>query len=770
MTIQKSMPLKKPSTLLILFIFLFAIASGQNTANWQALGPIQFPFNNSGQINGIGRVCQMKFHPTDSQKVYAVSASGGLWISSNATGSWQKTGSDKIALSACSSVCIDFTNDSILYLSTGDPNYYSTGSGIYRSNDAGNNWFPANNNIGNRMAVELVMDPLNHEIIVAATNDGIWKTVDGGLSWNVRKSGGQFTEMAAKPAPGSRTLYAVTYSEFYKSEDFGDTWSLISNGIAVPGGGSGQGMRLAVSAADSTVVYAGMIKDEGTIFRSNDGGNTFTTVYHNPAQSLVGYDANGNGQGNYNFSMCAAPNNPNVVFVGAHVVWRSTDGGVTWTQLTQWWQILHTDMHQMLYNPYATQELYNINDGGIWRSLNAGVNWGVRCNGLEATEIYKAASNPVRKDNLSIGTQDNGELFSANGQWRTNRGGDWSSRMTFDYQNYNLVYYHENGKRRNVISGPEVSFGLPFTSSNNLRLAFTPLNSEMGLAGIGDLYLSSDLSSPVPFWTPISSFAAGIKSIEFASHTTDMAYVLTIPNQFRKFSGLNTGTIASVSSNLPSTLTNGGSVTGLVNDSNVIYVTAGSKVYRSADQGISWSNVTFNLPNINIIKIIHDPYSTDESVYISNTAGIWYKNQTMSSWFNYSQGLPAIASITDFMYVNDGPANSVIRVSTYGRGVWESTLQGTISSTPESSLPDKWLVAPNPARNVITVSSTTLKEKNIVKIQFYSINGSLISEYKINPPFTSGDFSIAHFPPGSYQLLLITDKGQTEGVGKFVKE
>jgi len=712
----------------------------------------------------------MKFHPTNSQKVYAVSASGGLWISTDATGSWQKTGTDKIALSACSSVCIDFSNDSIVYLSTGDPNYYSTGSGIYRSNDAGNNWFPANSSIGNRMAVELLMDPLNHEIVVAATNDGSWKTTDGGLSWTVRKTGGQFTDMIAKPTSASRTLYAVTFSEFYKSEDFGDTWTLITNGIAVPGGGSGQGMRLAVSAADSNVVYTGMIKDEGTIFRSNDGGNSFTTVYHNPSQSLVGYDANGNGQGNYNFSMCAAPTNPNVVFVGAHVVWRSTDGGVTWTQLTQWWQILHTDMHQMVYNPYATQELYNINDGGIWRSLNAGVNWGVRSNGLEATEIYKAASNPVRKDNLSIGTQDNGELFSANGQWRTNRGGDWSSRMTFDYQNYNLVYYHENGKRRNVISGPEVSFGLPFTSSNNLQLAFTPMNSEMGLAGIGDLYLSSDLSSPVPFWTPISSFGAGIKSIAFAAHSSDLAYVITTPNQFRKFSGLNSGTISTVQSTLPSNVTNGGSVTGVLNDSNIIYVTAGSKVYRSADQGLSWSNVTFNLPNVNIIKLIHDPYSVDESVYVCNAAGIWYKNQTMSTWFNYSQGLPAIANITDFMFYDDGPLNSVIRVSTYGRGVWQTTLQGIATSSFEHASSVELKLSPNPATTVISIPPTFLKEKNIIMVQIFAINGSLLSEYSIHAPSSAGEFSVERLPQGTYQVILIDTAGRRAGVGKFVKE
>ncbi|MBK7964216.1 MAG: hypothetical protein IPK10_02090 [Bacteroidetes bacterium] len=498
-------------------ILLSTSLLGQTAASWQPVGPIQFPVNVSGQINGIGRVCQMKFHPTNPQKVYAVSASGGLWISHDGTNNWNRTGSDQLPRTACASICIDPTNDSILYLGTGDPNYYSSDYGIYKSIDAGATWFPANTSIGTRMAIELIMDPLDHLIIVAFTNAGIWKTYNGGVSWTVKKSNGQFTDAVMKAATGTRTLYGVTLSgEFTKSENFGETWTTITNGIAVPGGGSANGMRLAVSSADSTIVYAGMISGEGTIFKSIDGGNSFTTVYYNPAQSLTGYDANGNGQGNYNFSMCANPTNPNEVYVGAHVVWKSIDGGVTWTQLTQWWLMLHTDMHQMIFNPHNTTELYNINDGGVWRSINGGLQWWPKSSGLGATEIYHAGLNPLRKDMISIGTQDNGELYISNGQWKTNRGGDWGSRMTYDYSNLNMVYYHENGKRRNVISGGEINFGLPFTSSNSLRIAFTSQDQEISLAGITDVYLTFDLSSPVPFWSQASNFGSAIRSIIFA--------------------------------------------------------------------------------------------------------------------------------------------------------------------------------------------------------------------------------------------------------------
>src|SRR6185436_3312034 len=177
--------------------------------------------------------------------------------------------------------------------------------------------------------------------------------------------------------------------------------------------------------------------------------------YHNPAQSLVGYDINGNGQGNYNFSMCSDPTNANIVYVVAHVVWKSSDGGVTWTQLTQWYANLHTDMHDIEVNPYNTSQVFNANDGGVWLSTDGGDNWLPKSDGLGATEIYHAGTSPTRKDMISIGTQDNGELYFSNTSWKTNRGGDWGSRATFDHLNNTMVYYHENGKRRNLSGGGE---------------------------------------------------------------------------------------------------------------------------------------------------------------------------------------------------------------------------------------------------------------------------------------------------------------------------
>ena len=112
----------------ILYTFILiasTILSANAQANWSAVLPTKFPTNASGQIHGISRVSQMKWHPTNPNKMYAVSARGGLFISQDAGANWAVTpGTDFMPYSRLASVCIDYTNDQILYLGTGDHDYY----------------------------------------------------------------------------------------------------------------------------------------------------------------------------------------------------------------------------------------------------------------------------------------------------------------------------------------------------------------------------------------------------------------------------------------------------------------------------------------------------------------------------------------------------------------------------------------------------------------------------------------------------------------------
>ena len=666
--------MKTKLTLLFTFVIVSLNLSAQISGNWTCTGPIAFPTNISGQINGIGRCTQVKFHPTNSQIMYVTTASGGLYKSNDNGVSWSILGTDFLPNLQCASVCVDYTNDSIIYFGTGDPNYYGTSYGIYKTTNGGISWAPVNISIGNRMALELLMDPQDHTILIAATNSGIWKTYDGGLNWTVKHVGGQFVDMKWKANVNTNTLYAVNMDEVFKSDDRGETWVKITSGTTPPTG-SGGGMRIAVSEADSNVVYVAMESDEGTIIKSIDAGDNFTTVYHNPAISLTGYDTGGGGQGNYNFSLCADPTNADNVFLASHVVWNSNDGGVSWTQLTQWWAVLHTDMHHILMNPYNPSQIWEANDGGVWLSTNGGTSWVTRSNGIISTEIYHAGQSNTREDLISIGTQDNGELFYSGNIWKCNRGGDWGPHCGFDYSHNNSVYYFNDGDRRKLIPNQgSVSLNLPVQTDGNTCFSFTPADTNIAYVGRDTLCVSINVLNATPTWTIVSALGQTIQAIKATPYNRNTVYVVTANAKLYRIENATSATPQITILNLPASTNVSASVDVAMTDTNVVYVACNSKIYRSTNRGQSWTNITNNYPNINVINLLCDYYSSDESIYVGCATGVYYRNSSSIGWLNYSGGLPTIAHISDFMMFNDGTGASKIRVSYYGKGVWECQL------------------------------------------------------------------------------------------------
>ena len=659
---------------LLTIILLLSVQTGF-AQTWKQTGPVNFPVNVSGQINGIGRVSQIKFHPVLPNKMYAASASGGLYVSVNNGNNWSLMNTDKFPSTACASVCIDYTNDNILYLSTGDANYYGTNFGIYKTTDAGANWLPANTGIGNRMALEMLMDPANHNVVVAATNDGIWRTTDAGASWTNVKSGGAFRDMKRKP--NTNTLYAVTASQFWMSNDYGVTWNLVTSGLTIPAGTNG--LRIGVSAANNNFVYVLANGNNGVLFKSVDGGLNFVQIYSSTTQCIVCYDAPtpGTGQGNYNLGMNADPFDANHIYVVAHCLWESNDGGVSFQQKTEWYAELHTDHHQIEINPYNVNELWNANDGGVWkrRGLNDSL-WDAKSDGIGATEIYKAATGQVNKKLVSIGTQDNGELFY-DGIWKTNRGGDWGSRVNFDYSPENTIYYLENGQRRSFTPyAGSISYNSPFAATNNSRIAFHPNQPDMALLAKDALFLTKNLTAAAPTWTNIYATTNAVRDLCISTADSNIAYLISNNSAFVRINNVLGSPSATVFTT-PNTTSSQASVAAVKGNVNVVYISCNNKMYRSANQGATWTDITFNLPATNILKIYHDDYSSDETVFVSTGNRVYSKNAAAITWTEITGNLPSIANITDFMMYNNGTVASKLSVSYYGRGVWEYRIHPT---------------------------------------------------------------------------------------------
>jgi PKD repeat protein len=645
------------------------------SASWVNDGPVNFPTNVSGQINGIGRTTQLKFHPTNPNKMYATTASGGMYYSNDNGTHWILSGTDSLPHLSCASICIDFTDDHILYLGTGDPNYYGRSYGIYKSVDAGISWAPANTGINDRMALEILMDPTDHNTLIAATDDGIWKTTDAGAHWTNKFAGDRFTDMIYKPGTNGRVIYACSFDNYYRSLDRGETWSHITSGLFFPFGSTGgEGCRLGVSESDSNVVYLGMVTQFGSIFKSVDGGSSFVGVKIDSSKSLVGYDSTTGGQGNYNFDITVDPANANIVYLVSHNVWRSMDGGIGWEQLTNWWATVHTDMHHIVHHPFFPSLLYDANDGGVWMSNDMGIHWVVKSDGIAATEIYHAAQSHENPYYQSIGTQDNGELYSYNNNWFTNRGGDWGSKCDFDYLHPKMVYYYGNGQRRDV-TGSESSINLPFPGTNSMEMSFSSAHPNIGFAAKDNVWLSRNLGAPTPTWTQIStSINRQILAMCISNADSNLLYVVTDDDKVYRCTNALGATPNFTMLPAPASTAFAASIYTPKQHSNVVYISCGNQVFRSINQGGTWTNITGSLPPINIIKILGDDYDAHEAVYAGSAKGVYYRSDTSSNWLNYSKNLPTISDIQDLMMYNDGGNCGKLVVSYYGRGMWETPL------------------------------------------------------------------------------------------------
>lgn len=659
-----------PCALVCLFFFTHAQIA---VPTWTDIGPIRFPVNGSGQINGIGRVTKLKFDPVQPGKIYACSASGGLWKSFDAGSHWLGTGTDKMPYHKEATLCIDYRDTSILYLGTGDPNYYYDGLGVWKSTNAGATWAQSNTGMGNVLVVELFMDPAHHDTMIAATNHGIYKSYNAGANWVRKFTGGQFTDMKYKPGAGGRVIYACTMDSFYRSDDAGETWQLITNGYYIPAGGGGQGIRIAVSPADSNIVYLGMVANRGSVFKSNDGGHSFNVVKDSFALSLSGYSASSGGQGNYNFDLNVDPIDTNTLYFVSQNVWKSTQGGLpsSWQQITNWWAVVHTDMHHITFDPNQANRLYNANDGGVWLTTDSGADWSIVSDGLDGTEIAPAASSKLDKNIISIGTQDNGELYH-DADWVTNRGGDWYEQMAFDYFNPATVYY-ANGNRRVVTAGDQ-NMHLPFINDYG-SIVFSRSNPNVAFVGKDTIVRTQDLNSAIPNWTLLAVFSGSVQAMALSPDDSNKLFVITNDDSLHICSNAMSAAPVFSSYATPFVTYNAAGITLIEHQPNAAYMYNQGLIYYSNDTGRSWTDISYNYPPSQTISaMVHDRFTGDQSIFIANSGSVYYKRDTMTHWQNISGNLPTVAQIQGIDMFNDGSPASCLRVQYYGRGMWQAPL------------------------------------------------------------------------------------------------
>jgi hypothetical protein len=728
-------------------ILLWQNTNAQTPANWQLVGPINFPTNTIGQINGMGRVVQIKYDPVTPNKAYAVSVSG-LFVTTDNCESWTAiTGVNNIPLSNTASVCIDRTNTNTIYLGTGDPNYYSTSraSGVWKSTDGGLNFTKVNTGMGNVLVLNIVQSPTDANTFIAATTSGIWKTTNAATTWTQTFATTEITGFAANTAINSQILYFSKgvqngNGQFYTSADFGSTWNI--NPTFTTPALAYRGSRISVTAANPNAVYVTFIGKGGggpgavvtggaIIYKSTDGGATFNLQKDDVLPNLFGYKLAEGGQGNYNFDVAVSPVDENLLIASGHLIWKSTNGGVSWTQMQTSWSVeIHTDMHHTVFDQANPAYMFNCNDGGVWKSLDGGDTWTPKCQNLVSTEFYHAANSHFNAGLIGGGTQDNGELYFRNNIWYCNRGGDFTSFYTFD-NNPALpgkAYYMSRGQARDLINSPTTSrdLNIPFLDTIDDKYSFSMQNINIGfvkhnfvnaggdVTGVGGIYRSDNiqtLTAGNPTWTKIVGQADAISIFNMKVHpwNHDTIYYVFRDKSVNRVINASTATSTATATvelvkagtyfagaafnNLGSTI----SVADIaVLKDGVLYMSLNGTVVRSVDKGANWTlwNGTAGggyvaIPsNINLLKLVHDSTQNNESIYALSNIGLYYRNNTMPGWLLFMDNLPQTPRLTDMDIYNDPitPSNNRLRLATYGRGLWETLPSVTTGALPVTFL------------------------------------------------------------------------------------
>lgn len=654
------------------------------SGDWKYIGNTQVP-NNGG---GAGRINCIAFHPNDPNIIFAGSPAGGLWRSVNGGQSWF-CNTDQLFNLGVSSIAFDPNNPSIVYLGTGDEDGSDfLGQGLLKSTDGGITW----NTTGFSYAFQqdicvskILINPTNTSEILIAASNGIHRSTDAGQNWTQIVTG-SFRDMEFKPNDPN-IVYAARSGSFYRSSNGGVSFTQITSGLA--NSSSMRRISVAVSPANANYVYLLVGSTSNGFFglyRSTDAGLTFTLRSDSP--NIMGWDSNGGdtgGQANYDMALAVDRTNAEIIFTGGVNIWRSTNGGTSWTIAGHWYgdnaPYVHADIHTLEYN--VNNQLYSGNDGGVFRRNISTNVWTDISNNLQIGQLYRIGGSVSNPNLILSGWQDNGTALSGP-IWNRVRGGDGMECIISHASNmvmYATIYYGriykstDGGSNWNTVLN---SGGSDEDEDGNWVTPYVqhPTNANTILVGKRQIYRTTNAGSS---WSQVGNTGTG------SSKHNAVIYAPSNPNYIYacKSSAFYVSTDGNTFTDRTSGLPNGASLQYIAVsniDPEKVWVCYSGfnnslKVYHSSNAGLNWSNYSTGIPNIPVNCILYQNNSND-ALYIGTDLGVFYRDQSLNSWVPFNGGLPnTIVNELEIYY-----ATGKIRAATYGRGLWESDLYSNVQN------------------------------------------------------------------------------------------
>ena len=673
-----------------------------------------------------GRISDMEGHPTNSKIIYAGTAGGGVWKSSNGGATFSSIFDDY-----CQSIGVvrldPHDPDNTIYVGTGEVwtrNSTSIGDGLFKSTDGGGNWEKLPYENSERISSVIIHPEDQNTIYVGelgalwgdSDNRGVYKSTDGGTSWenilNIDATTG-CSDLIMDPKDPN-TLYAAFWefrrtawsfssgghqSALYKSTDGGKNWNKIHNGF--PAGQLGR-IAVAVAPSDANVVYAVIEseKDEDKgLYRSDNKGESWTKLNGNFELVVRPF---------YFSRINVDPKDPDVLVKSGLQGSISRDGGKTFTPPGN----MHSDIHDVWYDVNNSEIMYWATDGGVYRSWDGGQTLDIVTT-LPVSQFYHITMDNAEPYNVYGGLQDNGSWYGPSSSPGGVEARDWESVGAGDgfrvlkHNSKPIVYSEMQGAENVWRFDTERRYTktvqpLPESEDEDLRfnwnapIALSPHNDDRLYIGSQYVHVSDDMGAT---WRKISGDlttndpakldqenSGGLSKDNSGAenHCTVFTIMESPVNERVIWAGTDDGNVQVTRDggrNWTNVTTN---ITGLPSNTWCYHIEASvhgagtayavfdghtkndknAYAYKTTDYGQSWTSITTD--NIHgFTRSIQEDLVNENLLFLGTEFGLYITLDGGMSWSKFTNNMPAVA----VHHVEMHPTTNDIVMGTHGRGV-----------------------------------------------------------------------------------------------------
>ncbi len=717
-----------------------------SAVSWQFAGP----------INVGGRITDIAINPLNPNSAYLSAASGGVFKTTDGGNSWSAIFDNESTLSI-GDLAIAPSDSNIIYVGTGEANGGSgsltyDANGIYKSTDAGGSWI----NIGlqnSRMTGKVEVHPTNPDIVFAATmgnlygkgpDRGLYRTTNGGTSWTkvlfVNDSTGAIDVVINPTNPNlifcstwQRTRYAdAKYyqgveSGIWKSTDGGTTWTRLGATQGLPALGVDYSrIGLAIAPSNPQVMYASYHDTNGFLgmWKSVNAGTSWIRIddVNNTANVITAIYWEG--------KITVDPNNEDVVYLTGLELYKSTDGGIIFTPT---FTDAHVDHHSVAIHPSNSNIVWNGHDGGLNISNNAGLT-SVHNETLPISQVYRLEIDNTLPSNLYNGLQDNGTSRTPTGllnDYEFLFGGDGFQPLVAPTNNQVLFVQYQYGNLfKSTDGGLNFNFATNgiFGSANwNTPIVFDPADDNTMYYGSQKVFQSLDQGDN---WIDISPDLTTVQPTNLLFGTIFALDVSPI-NSNIIYAGCDDG-------NVWNTLNGGGTWTNITGtlpqrwitqvecdpfNAATAYVTLSgyrfndnmSHIYKTTNNGLTWTSISGNLPPIPVNDIDADP-SNQNVLYAATDVGVYFTTNGGNSWNVMGAGMPIV--VCNDIKIHQ-PTRTLV-VGTYGRGMYKINLDLVLGIKNSTQQNVQIKITPTLISDYFDVIDNSSREKHIA---VFDING-----------------------------------------------